>query len=216
METTIIAKALNDVEELSEKMTDSGSQSDINTWSDCLRLLSSIRTSLAYDSLMSIYPDDESIKREYVAWHNMIEAMAYYQDHLYSAETYLSIPEEKNTSIKQWLDYRRQGLEKEREIISGNLIYAVPLARAESLRGDSDFDDLFSHFHIYTEPHYYHPMWNEVNAAFGEWRSARNIVADNLDPHRSLSYREHSGEMVDSIFSFIQELDKPSYRPILY
>lgn len=211
-----IAKALNDVEELSEKMTDSGSQSDINTWSDGLRLLSSIRTSLAYDSLMNIYPDNESIKREYVAWHNLFEAMAYYQDHLYSAETYLSNPEEKNTAIKQWLDYRRQGLEKEREIISGNLIYAVLPARAESLRGDSDFDDLFSHFHIYTEPHYYHPMWNEVKAAFDEWRSARNIVADNLDPHRSLSYREYSREVVDSVFSFIKELDRPEFRPVLY
>lgn len=73
------------MEELSEKMTDSGSLSDINTWSDRLRLLSSIRTSPAYDSLMNIYSDNESIIREYVAWNNLIEAMAYYQDYQYSA-----------------------------------------------------------------------------------------------------------------------------------
>lgn len=211
-----IAMALNDVEKLSVKMTDSGSQSDINTWSDCLRLLSSIRTSLAYDSLMNTFSDNEGIKREYVAWHNLMEVMAYYQDNLYSTETYLSIPEEKNTSIKHWLDYRRESLDKESEIISDNLIYSVPPAKAESIRGESDFNELFSHFHPFNQPHYYHPMWNEVKTAFDEWRSARNIVADKLDPHRSLSYREHSREVVDSIFSFIKELDRPESRPVLY
>lgn len=211
-----IAKALNDVEKLSGKMADSGSQADINTWSDCLRLLSSIRSSLAYDSLINIYPDNESIKQEYVAWHNLIEAMAYYQDYLYSAETYLAVPEEKNTIIKRWLDYRRESIEKDRDIISGKLVYAIPSSRADSIKKEEDFNELFTHFHRYDKPYYYHPMWNEIKTAFDEWKYARKKISEQLEPHPFLSYQEHSKEVIDKVYSFIETLDKPCFRPILY
>lgn len=209
-------KALNDVEKLSERITDSGSQSDINTWTDCLRLVSNIRTTLAYDSLISIYPDNEMIKREYVAWHNLIETMAYYQDYLYSAETYLAVPEEKNTIIKRWLDYRRESIEKDRDIISGKLVYAIPSSRADSIKKEEDFNELFTHFHRYDKPYYYHPMWNEIRTAFDEWIYARKKISEQLEPHPSLSYQEHSKEVIDKVYSFIETLDKPYFRPILY
>jgi len=211
-----ITRALSDTEKLSETITDSGSQSDINAYTNYLRLISSIRTSLAYDALMSAIPDNEWIDKEYVAWHNLMEAMVYYLDYLYSAEFYLAVPEEKNNNIMSWLDYRRECVELEHAIISGNKEYAVSPQKNDSIRGKTNFDELFSHFHNYFEPYYYHPMWNEIKVAFDEWIYARNKIAEQLEPHPSLSYREHSREVVDSMFSVIETFDKPSFRPALY
>ncbi len=211
-----ITKALDDTEKLSETITDSGSQSDINVWTEYLRLISSMRTSLAYDALMSAIPDNKWIDKEYVAWHNLLESMAYYLDYLFSAESYLAVPEERNIRIKKWLDYRRECIELEHAIISDNKEYAVSPQKNDSIRGKTNFDELFSHFHNYFEPYYYHPMWNEIKVAFDEWIYARNKIAEQLEPHPSLSYREHSREVVDSMFSVIETFDKPSFRPALY
>ncbi len=206
-------KALSDVAKLSETITDSGSQSDINTCTDFLRLISSVRTSLAYDSMMSDNSDNEWIDKEYTAWHNLMEAMAYYLDYLYSTETYRAVPEVKNNRIISWLDYRRETLEKEREILSGELVYAVAPSTADSLKNPADYDNLFSTFHDYSDPSYYHPMWNEVKYAFDEWRYARIKVPEGLDAHKRLSYEEYSREVVDSVFSCIEGLDWPGFRP---
>lgn len=142
--------------------------------------------------------------------------MAYYQDYLYSAETYLAVPEEKNTIISRWLDYRRESIEKDRDIISGKLVYAIPSSRADSIKSEEDFNELFTHFHRYDKPYYYHPMWNEIKFAFDEWIHARNKIAEQLGAHPSLSYREHTKEVIDGMFSFIETLDEPTFRPALY
>lgn len=209
-------KALDDVDQLSETITDSGSQTDINIWADYLRLTASVRTFLAYDTLMSDVPDNKWIDREYVAWHNLIEAMAYYLDYLYSAETYRAVPEEKNMRIMGWLNHRRVALSKEQDILSGRLVYSVEPDKADSIKTDSDFDEFFSNFHSYSDPYYYNPMWNEIKTAFDEWTFARNKIAEELEPHKSLSYKEFSREVIDSVFSDIKELDFPGFRPALY
>lgn len=200
-------KALSDVAKLSETITDSGSQQDINTWTDFLRLISSVRTSLAYDSIMSANQDNECIDKEYTAWHNLIEAMAYYLDYLYSTESYRTVPEEKNTRIIGWLDYRREALEREYKILSGKLVYAVEPAKADSLKSTDDYEKLFSRFHYYSDKNYYHPMWNEVKYAFDEWKHTRAKVAEGLEAHKRLSYEEFSREVIDSVFSCIEGLD---------
>lgn len=208
--------ALDDIDQLSETITDSGSQTDINIWTDYLRLTASVRTSLAYDGLMNKMPDNKWINREYVAWHNLIEAMAYYLDYLYSAETYRAVPEEKNMRILGWLNHRRVALSKEQDILSGNLVYSVDPVKSDSIKTDSDFDDFFSNFHSYSDPYYYNPMWNEIKAAFDEWVFARTKIAEELEPDKSLSYKQYSREVIDSVFSDIKELDFPGFRPALY
>lgn len=210
-----INRALDEVAKLSETITDSGSQSDINTWTDYLRLISCIRTSLAYDTVLNSVTDNEWMDKEYVAWHNLIEAMAYYLDELYSAETYRAVPEEKNGIITEWLDFRRASLEKEREILNDKLIYSVGEAKADSIRGESEFQDLFRKFHSSSDPYYYNPMRNEIKAAFDEWKFSRAKIAEQLEPHTSLSYCEYTREVVDSVFSFIEGLDHPCFRPAL-
>ncbi len=210
-----ISKALDDVANLSETITDSGSQTDINTWTDYLRLISSIRTSLAYDTIVSNATENEWLNKEYVAWHNLTEAMAYYLDYLYSSETYRAVPEEKNNRIIQWLDYRREALDKEQEILSGKVFYSVPTILNDSIKQDDDFIDFFSQFHSYSTPDFYHPMWNEIKAAFEEWTFARAKIAEQLNPHTSLSYKEYSKQVVNGMFSFIEGMDNPAFRPAL-
>ena len=210
-----INRALDEVAKSSETITDSGSQSDINTWTDYLRLISCIRTSLAYDTVLNSVTDNEWMYKEYVAWHNLIEAMAYYLDELYSAETYRAVPEDKNGIITEWLDFRRASLEKEREILNDKLIYSVGEAKADSIRGESEFQDLFRKFHSSSDPYYYNPMRNEIKAAFDEWKFSRAKIAEQLEPHTSLSYCEYTREVVDSVFSFIEGLDHPCFRPAL-
>lgn len=210
-----IDKALEDVANLSETITDSGSQADINTWTDYLRLISCIRVSIAYDSILTYADDNEWVNKEYVAWHNLMEVMAYYLDELYSTETYRAVPEEKNNKITAWLDYRRSCIDAESKILDNKLIYSVNPAKADSIKGKSEYQELFSKFHSYSEPYYYNPMWNEIKTAFDEWQFSRAKLAEQLEPHTALSYREYSSDVVDSIFSFIKGLDHPCFRPAL-
>lgn len=207
-----IDKVLNDVSRLIIRITDSGSQSDINAWSDFMRLISSIRTSLAYDTVLNSITDNECINKEYVAWHNLIEAMSYYLDRLYSTETYRSVPEEKNSIITSWLDYRTETLGKELEILCYNLIYSVDRAKTDSLRNESQYNALFSKFSSPSDPYRYHPVWNEIKPAFEKWIYTREKLADNLEPHSALSYREYSREVADGVFSFIEGLKGPGIR----
>ena len=211
-----VEKALSDVAHISEMITDSGSQTDVNAWTDYLRLIASIRTSLTYDTILSARQNNEWIKKEYISWHNLMEAMAYYLDYLYSAETYRAVPEEKNHRIIGWLDYRRKCLDKEQEILSGKLVYSLPTALNDSIKKNADFEDFFSNYHSYSDPYYYHPMWNEIKTAFDEWSLARIKIAEEFDPHTALSYKEYSRQVVDGMFSFIEGLDNPVSRPALY
>lgn len=210
-----VEKALSDMAHISETITDSGSQLDINTWTDYLRLISSIRTSLSYDAIMSAQQNNEWITKEYTAWHNLMEAMAYYLDYLYSAETYQALPEEKNNQIIAWLDFRRVALEKEMGIFSGKLTYAASVTLADSIKREEDFNDFFCHYRSFTDPYYYHPMWNEIKAAFDAWSFTRDKIAEQLQPHVSLSYKEYSLRVINGMFSFIEGLDNPAFRPAL-
>ena len=207
-----VDKALQDVADLSYTLT-YGSQSHINMWTDYIRLISSIHTSLAYDSMLSAWPDNEWIFKEYVAWHNLLEAMFCYLDYLYGSQIHQSVPEEKNEKVTEWLDYRRECLEKERDILTGKLLYSVEQAKADSIRNYTDFEEFFSKYHHYSEPYYYHAMWYELKFALDEWAFARTKIAEGLGWRESLSYREYSKEVVDGIFSAIEELDWRGFQP---
>lgn len=198
-----VDQALTDVAETSERITDSGSQQDINTWTDILRLLASIRTSLSYDTILSVVPDNELVYGEYVAWHNLMETMAYYLDFTYSAASYRAVPEDKNCRIIYWLNYRREALEKERDILTGELFYVISESMTDSLKQDSDFQ---AFFHKYYSESYPNSMWSEVRPAFYDWCAARNKLAEQLAPRASQSYREYTKEIIDRMFSFIEGL----------
>ncbi len=210
-----IINALNDVESLTESFTDSGSPFDFNTWEDVVRLKSSIMTSLAYDQLMSSVPDNEWIEREYVAWHNLIEVMAYYLDYISTSDLYHVITDKRSLFIKEWLDARREAIAKEHDIIISNQSYSVSPEKSVCLKTESDFNEFFWNFHSTYNPYYYNPMWNEIKTAFDKWIFARIKISDELEPQQSLSYQEYSREFVNEMFSFIEAMDLPEFRPAL-
>lgn len=208
-----IDKALNEVAKLSARITDSGAQSDINRWTDYIRLISSIRASLAYDPILTSDDDNEWLHKEYVAWHNLVEVMAYYLDKLYANEGYLAVPEVKNNIITRWLNSRKTSLEEEQEILINRQSYSVDPTMTDSLSSNAERQNFFDEYHYPSDPYYYDPMWNEIKPAFDSWVFARAKLAEQLDAHTALSYREYSRVFVDTVFSFIKRLQHPEYDP---
>lgn len=208
-----IDKALNEVAKLSARITDSGAQSDINRWTDYIRLISSIRASLAYDPILTSDDDNEWLHKEYVAWHNLVEVMAYYLDKLYANEGYLAVPEVKNNIITRWLNSRKTSLEEEQEILINRQSYSVDPTMTDFLSSNAERQNFFDEYHYPSDPYYYDPMWNEIKPAFDSWVFARAKLAEQLDPHTALSYREYSRVFVDTVFSFIKRLQYPEYDP---
>ena len=208
-----IDKALNEVAKLSARITDSGAQSDINRWTDYIRLISSIRASLAYDPILTSDDDNEWLHKEYVAWHNLVEVMAYYLDKLYANEGYLAVPEVKNNIITRWLNSRKTSLEEEQEILINRQSYSVDPTMTDSLSSNAERQNFFDEYHYPSDPYYYDPMWNEIKPAFDSWVFARAKLAEQLDAHTALSYREYSRVFVDTVFSFIKRLQHPVYDP---
>lgn len=208
-----IDKALNEVAKLSARITDSGAQSDINRWTDYIRLISSIRASLAYDPILTSDDDNEWLHKEYVAWHNLVEVMAYYLDKLYANEGYLAVPEVKNNIITRWLNSRKTSLEEEQEILINRQSYSVDPTMTDSLSSNVERQNFFDEYHYPSDPYYYDPMWNEIKPAFDSWVFARAKLAEQLDAHTALSYREYSRVFVDTVFSFIKRLQHPEYDP---
>lgn len=210
-----IEKAFEDVARLRESM-ETDPEGIIEQYSAILLRMAKVKTALAYDEAITDMSDNESIINEYTAWHHLMEAMENYLDYLYTFEAERPEPANKESVIIGWYDQRGESLQKDREIISGKLIYALDTFKAVSLRSDSDYMEFFSNFHSYSRPYYYHPMWNEVKTAFDEWRNTRETIAGQLDPHASLSYREYSKEVINSVFSCIEGLDWPGFRPVFY
>lgn len=210
-----IDKAMEDVATASEYLGDSGSQASLNEWTEYLRLIASIQISLTYDSLFSLFPNNDLLIKEYIAWHNLMEAMAYYQDYMYSIQYYRGVTAEKNLQIIRWLDYRREALLKELDIISGNLAYTIPLDTITLIKGKREYDEFFSIYHSPNDPYYYDPMWNEIKAAFEVWTSIRIKIADQLESNQAVAYTEYSKEVSNSIFSFIESLERPEFIPAL-
>lgn len=199
---------MEDVKELSSTITYSGSQSYIDEWTDYVHLISCIKLSLAYDALLKDSQNDRHLYSEHIAWH-IIRIICIQRIPILLSRKKRTLLSEDGLTIGE-------SIEKDRGIISGKLVYSIPSSRADSIKSEEDFNELFTHFHRYDKPYYYHPMWNEIKFAFDEWIHARNKIAELLDAHPYLSYREHTKEVIDGMFSFIKTLDKPYIRSILY
>ena len=52
----------------------------------------------------------------------------------------------------------------------------------------------------------YDRIWNELKPAFLDWRFARAKYAEDLEPHKRLSYEEHTDYLTNYLFKEIQGL----------
>ncbi|MDE7153701.1 MAG: hypothetical protein K2O00_04565 [Muribaculaceae bacterium] len=208
-----IAKALDDVTRIGDMISEIeyGDESE----SSAIRLLcTSAKLSLASDSLYLVSPYFLPVKEEYVAWHNLTEAMTRYLDYMYTFPIVESDSvASRNNQVIKWLDHRLQSTLTGGEIIAGKRGYTVP--QGKSFHTEADYDSLFYGFHSDDFPDYYNPMWNEVRYAFYNLIEVREQLAAELESDKARAYEAHSQEVIDSLFIFIEDLDLPGFRPAL-
>lgn len=90
----------------------------------------------------------------------------------------------------------------DKEILFGDKIYT------SSVKPSTTSDDIDTFFYKFkpTKPGGYNRMWNEIKPAFFEWRFARAKYAEDLEPHKRLSYEEHTDFLTNYLFKEIKGL----------
>ncbi len=208
-----ITKSLKDIDSLL-LILGAGNQPDLNQCASLECLMESLKLSMSYNGLISY---GEIFHDEYVAWHNLMEAVICYYEYISynnSSDWYSSKPMDIELEKAEWLKQRRYFVDIERDILGSNGQYAC---RSDSIKNIEDVTNITDMYHCEYDPEYYHPMYNEVAPAFRSWLDARENVAMTLSEHRAISYMEVTKETVNSLFSIVETLSYNSryMRPVL-
>lgn len=161
--------------------------------------LSDISLSRAYNKMIE---DNPSYKNEYIAWHNLIEALSLFHDfkiHDYGGWSYNDIRD--GSLVKgDWLSDRQSQLADERAILLGKKHKSKS---TKPLRTKDDIIDLCSQYH--DSEGCYHPMWNEAYYAFAHWLQERENISDSLPAEYSEEYRKYTDIVVDYLYDIIKD-----------
>lgn len=117
-----IHKALKEMDE-TIYILDASNQPDLNQYADLCRLMESLRLSISYDGLISY---GEIFHDEYIAWHNLMEAIISYYEYVnYNCygEWYSSKPMDMELEKEEWLKERRDFVDIEKQILGGKMRY---------------------------------------------------------------------------------------------
>ncbi len=176
---------------------------------ECERLLSNLRMSVCYSDMIDEYPIYEE---EYIAWHNLIEVIAYYNDYIYENDDWNH--SYKGTECKKagWASTRLSQLTVEREILSGTVSYT---SSSDSLKTLSDILRISEKYYSPKAPEYYNPMWYEIRPAVMAWLEVRDKIADSLSADRAKSYRKQTKAVTDWIYDLIKSNDDFYFVPAL-
>lgn len=204
-----INKALKDLDE-QVYILGAGNQPDLNQAADLERLLESLRLSLSYDGLISY---GEIFRDEYVAWHNLMEAIISYYEfvnyHCHS-EWYSSKPMDMELEKAEWLKQRRKFVDLEKDILGGKSSYFCSL---DSVKTIVDVEDVVSTFHCDYDPDYYQPMYHEIAPSFKAWLNARMNVALTLPKTQAESYNEVTKELESNYAEIVDGLNIGAMHP---
>lgn len=206
-----INKALKELDETIYILS-AGNQPDLNQYADLCRLMESLRLSIAYDGLISY---GEVFHDEYVAWHNLMEAVISYYEYVNyncSSKWYSSKPMDMELAKGEWLKERRGFVDVEKQILGGKSKYVSSL---DSVKSSNDVEDFFGTFHCDYDPDYYHPMYNEIAPAFKRWLTTRNNAAKTLPSSQAGSYREVTKELESNYAEMIKDLEISIMHPAL-
>ena len=202
-------RALKEIDELLE-ILGCGNQPDLNTCADLCRLMESVKLFTAYDGLLS---HGETLKYEYLAWHNLMEAIVcYYEQSNNKLDWYSSKPMDMELEKASWLKQRGEFVDIENKIISK---YGRYVCKLDSVMSIDDAKDVIGYYHCKYSPAFYHPMYYEIQPAFEDWLSARNCVAMTLPKEQAASYREVTKELESEYAGIIKSLDHWGLRPAL-
>lgn len=176
---------------------------------ECERLLSNLRMSVCYSDMIDEYPIYEE---EYIAWHNLIEAIAYYSDYIYENDDWYHSYKETECEKAGWASTRLSQLTVERKILSGTVSYT---SSSDSLKTLSDILRISEKYYSPKAPEYYHPMWYEIRPAVMAWLEVRDKIANSLSADRAKSYREQTKDVTDWIYGLIKSKDDFYFVPAL-
>ncbi len=204
-----IAKAIKDIDNLIY-ILGAGNQPDLNKCASLSRLMKSLKLSISYNGLIShgkIFHD------EYIAWHNLMEAIVcYYEQSNNKLDWYSGKPMDMELEKASWLKQRSEFVNIENKIISKQGSYVCQL---DSVMSIDDAKDAIDHYHCKYSPEFYHPLYYEIQPAFEDWLSARNCVAMTLPKEQAASYREVTKELESEYAGIIKSLDHWGLRPAL-
>jgi len=178
---------------------------------ECERLLSNFRMSVCYSDMIDEYPIYEE---EYIAWHNLIEVIAYYSDYIFENDDSWSqcMAMDYETEKAGWFSSRLSQLEEEKEILAGMVSYT---ASSDSLKTLTDVLRISEKYYSPKAPEYYHPMWYEIRPAVEAWLEVRDKIADSLFADRAKSYLEQTKDVTDWIYGLIKSKDDFYFVPAL-
>lgn len=203
-------KALNEMSDLLGYLGCSANQGDLNQCADLDRMIESLSLFMAYDGLISF---GEIFHDEYIAWHNLTEAIISYYEYVnYHSEWYSSKPMDMELEKSEWLKERRQFVDMEKQILGDKIKYVCSL---DSVKTIDDVEEVVGTFKCDYDPDYYHPMYHEIWPAFKSWLATRQNVALTLSGTQAASYKEVTKELESSYAEIIEELDISGLHPAL-
>lgn len=210
----LTTRALDEMDDLIYTL-DGGNQHDMNEYAELRRLLSNLRMSLTYRECVPAHTD---YYEEYVAWHNLMEALFCYSWYVdQNTEWYSSKPQERACHKAYVFDNRRQMLETEMKILG---IAKGSYSRKDLQTPDSDSDvdrddvittfeqaaELTESYHSDNAPEFYHPMWHEIRHAFAQWIEIRARIAQTLPEPRCVDYQQTTHVLEAEYAGMVQSL----------
>ena len=204
-------KAFEEVDDILE-ILDGGNTNDMTVVSSFERLMANARLSVKYDGLIHDFPLYEE---EYIAWHNMLEAIICYSDFVIDHDIdnhYLCRDMDNNYSKKEIFEQRGAFLGIEQRILKGELTH---IESASDLKSKEDVNKIFERYHHWKTPYYWHPMWNEIRFSFNEWCNVREKIAQTLSNQSANSYREVTKHIINQLYEIISASDTILFVPAL-
>ncbi len=202
-------KALGEIDSIVE-ILGAGNTGTMTACAEYERLLSNLRMSVCYSDIIDEY---SFYKEEYIAWHNLIEAIAYYSDYISeNGDWYQCKAMDYEFEKAGWFSSRLSKLEEEKEIMAGMVSYT---ASSDSLKTLTDVLRISEKYYSPKAPEYYHPMWYEIQPAVKAWFGVREKIAESLSKNRGKSYREQTKVVTDWIYGLIESKDDFYFVPAL-
>lgn len=204
-------KAFDEVDDILE-ILGGGNTNDMTIVSSFERLMANARLSFKYDSMIHDFP---LYGEEYIAWHNMMEAIICYSDFVIDndRDNYYQCRDMDNEySKKEIFEQRRAYLGIEQRVLNGEVTH---IESAADLKSKDDVNKIFERYHHWKTPYYWHPMWNEIRFSFNEWYNVREKIAQTLSDQFAASYREVTKHIVNQLYDVISESDTISFVPAL-
>lgn len=187
------------------EMLDNDGREDMVNYGKAKLILANISLARTYQRMIVNNPEYTD---EYIAWHNLIEALACYFDfkvHNHGGWTYNGW-RDAYLEKSAWLSDRQRVLNEEINVMSGHTQYFIPEQKHKSY---DDILEICKSYHDHRGD--YHPMWNEIYYAFCTWLQVRKYLAESIPSEYSEVYNNVTARIVVYVYGIIKNIHE--YTP---